>query len=149
LLGPIGGKAKVWAECLFADPIGDIALLGSPDTQELWNEAEAYEKLVDGAQPLSVGDMPSQAKAKLPGLDGRWIGCLAKLTRARIWITQADADFKGGMSGSPILIDDVAVGVFTTAGGRPDEVHKEGGPQACLTRNLPGWLLLDLSIRAA
>jgi hypothetical protein len=29
LLGPLGQKPTVWAECLFADPIGDIAVLGT------------------------------------------------------------------------------------------------------------------------
>ena len=30
LLGPLGGKCTVWAECLFADVMADIAVLGSP-----------------------------------------------------------------------------------------------------------------------
>ncbi len=33
LLGKIGSPRSVWAECLFADPIGDIAVLGAPDYQ--------------------------------------------------------------------------------------------------------------------
>jgi hypothetical protein len=28
LLGPLGDQPTVWTECLFADPIGDIAVLG-------------------------------------------------------------------------------------------------------------------------
>ena len=28
LLGPLGGRKTVWAECLFADPISDVAVLG-------------------------------------------------------------------------------------------------------------------------
>jgi hypothetical protein len=46
LLGPIGGKCTVWAECRFVDPIADIAVLGQPDSQELADEAEAYDALV-------------------------------------------------------------------------------------------------------
>ena len=30
LLAPLGDDLAVWAECLFADPIADIAVLGSP-----------------------------------------------------------------------------------------------------------------------
>src|SRR6266849_3477352 len=52
LLGPIGDQPKVWAECLFVDPIGDIAVLGSPDTQILPNEADMYEALTGAAVPL-------------------------------------------------------------------------------------------------
>jgi hypothetical protein len=31
LLGPLGGKPTVWVECLFADHIFDLAVLGPPD----------------------------------------------------------------------------------------------------------------------
>src|SRR5271156_6016122 len=43
LLGPLGEKPQVWAACLFADPISDIAVLGSPDEEVLYEEAGAYE----------------------------------------------------------------------------------------------------------
>ena len=36
----------VWAECLFADPVADIAVLGVPDEQYLSSEAAAFEALV-------------------------------------------------------------------------------------------------------
>lgn len=38
LLGSLdGSKSGVWAECLFADPVADIAVLGRPDDQALRN----------------------------------------------------------------------------------------------------------------
>jgi hypothetical protein len=40
LLGHIGVEPSVWAECLFVDPIADIAVLGSPDTQVLGKQAD-------------------------------------------------------------------------------------------------------------
>ena len=40
LLGPLGGECSVWAECLFVDPVGDIAVLTGPDSQELYRQAE-------------------------------------------------------------------------------------------------------------
>ena len=36
LLGELSGEPTVWAECLFADPISDVAVLGPPDNQELY-----------------------------------------------------------------------------------------------------------------
>jgi hypothetical protein len=45
LLGPLGSEPTVCAECLFADPVADIAVLGSPDNQMLWEQAQAYEAL--------------------------------------------------------------------------------------------------------
>src|SRR5437867_2361147 len=48
LLGPLGRKKPtVWAECLFVDPVADIAVLGPPDGQELYDEWGAYERLVE------------------------------------------------------------------------------------------------------
>src|SRR5260221_2874521 len=40
-------KRHVWAECIFVDPIADIAGLWSPDGQELYEQAEAYDALTD------------------------------------------------------------------------------------------------------
>src|ERR1035437_7130431 len=40
LLGSLGEKPAVWAECLFADPIGDVAVLGPPDDQQPSDEFE-------------------------------------------------------------------------------------------------------------
>jgi S1-C subfamily serine protease len=41
-IGPLGGKRLVSAECLFMDPIADLAVFGSPDTQNLYEQAIAY-----------------------------------------------------------------------------------------------------------
>ena len=49
LLGSLGEDApKVWAECLFADPIGDIAVLGPPDGELVHDEADAYQPVEKG-----------------------------------------------------------------------------------------------------
>lgn len=55
LLGPLGGEPTVWAECLFADPIADVAVLGRPDNQELSDEADAYDLLLEGMETLLAG----------------------------------------------------------------------------------------------
>jgi hypothetical protein len=36
----------VCAECLFVDPVADIALLGPPDSQDLGEQHEAYERMI-------------------------------------------------------------------------------------------------------
>lgn len=46
LLSPLGQEPSVWAACFFFDPIGDIAVLGPPDDQELSDEYNAYTALV-------------------------------------------------------------------------------------------------------
>ncbi len=40
LVGPLGRKRAVCAECLFVDPVADIALLGPPDSQDLGEQHE-------------------------------------------------------------------------------------------------------------
>jgi hypothetical protein len=146
MLGPLGGEAIVCAECVFIDPIGDIAVLRSPDSQELWDEAEAYEKLVDAAQPLPVGDMADEAQARLPSLDQRWIECKAHVRpNGMIHVFEVAEGIEGGMSGSPIVVDGVAVGVVTCSGGGLGKPHTEGS-EARLSRNLPGWLLREFGI---
>jgi len=45
LLGPLGAKPTVWAECLFVDPISDLAVLGAPDSQALCDKNKEYEAL--------------------------------------------------------------------------------------------------------
>ena len=43
---------KVWAECEFADPVADIAVLAKPDDQALREEANAYDELIEEAEAL-------------------------------------------------------------------------------------------------
>jgi len=47
LLAPLGGKPAVGAEWLFADPITDIAVLGRPYEVIFFEEADAYEALLE------------------------------------------------------------------------------------------------------
>jgi Trypsin-like peptidase domain len=49
LLGPLRGDRSVWAECCFVDPIADIAMLGTLDSQVLPDEADSFEALVSTA----------------------------------------------------------------------------------------------------
>jgi hypothetical protein len=146
LLGPIGETSTVWAECVFVDPIGDIAVLAQPDGQELPAEWEAYQNLVDAAGALRVGDMAEDTTAWVMNLDGMWMSCRARALRA-IMISEAHCGITAGMSGSPILSSSgLAVGVLSVSGGKPNEPHTEGGPQARLRAHLPGWLLQEVQV---
>jgi Trypsin-like peptidase domain len=144
LLGSLGEKPAVWAECLFADPIGDVAVLGPPDDQQPSDEFEAYETLVDAAAKLQIADAPQNGSAWLLSLDGRWCRCTVRHSGSILWISNAADGIVGGMSGSPIVADDgSAIGIVCTSGGGIG-VHTEGGPNPRLTHNLPGWLLRQL-----
>jgi hypothetical protein len=161
LLGPLGGDATVSAECLFVDPIADIAVLGSPDSQALFQEAEAYEAFVEEASALKIGALPDGdgfKKAPLhPGfllsLDGNWNKCAVQVggndAWGRLWIRDAKEGIVGGMSGSPILVQGKAVGLVSVSGGAVDGLHNEGGPNPRLTANLPSGLLSRLACKAS
>jgi hypothetical protein len=60
LLGSLGAEPAVPVECLFVDPIADIAVLGSPDDQAHYGEyaAAAYEALIGPMVPLRVTSPP-------------------------------------------------------------------------------------------
>src|SRR5262249_631718 len=61
LLGPLGREPTVWAECLFVDPIGDIAVLGPPDSQALDEQCKAYKTFIQALVPLSIADVPKSS----------------------------------------------------------------------------------------
>jgi hypothetical protein len=171
LLGPLGGRYTVMAECLFVDPVADLAVLGPPDNQALYEQAEAYEALTESVTPMVLADLPltgSSVKRKLPNggeiaipmprkgegparllsLDGKWFACRLTATERSLWIWDAEQPIVGGMSGSPIVNDTgAAVGVCCTAGGLVGHEPREGGPNPFLTRQLPGWFLDEIKAR--
>lgn len=158
LLGPLDGDANVWAECLFVDPVADVAVLGEPDDQEIGAAIElpddntpndAYHNLTDEPIPFRIGRIAQQGWewegwARLLGLDGEWVRVKASLHGRRLWI-EGTPHNQPGISGSPILGDDgSAIGVVVMGG---ETVTAEGarsparsGPHPVLAHDLPGWL---------
>lgn len=116
LLGPLSAKPSIWAECLFADPIADIAVLCSPDNQELPEEAERFDELVEAATALAIAAAGNAKKAQVLSLNAEW---LAVTIEARApWLMIAEADkIASRMSGSPIInTRGEAVGLISTSG---------------------------------
>jgi hypothetical protein len=134
LLAPLGAEPVVWAQCLFADPIADIAVLGQPDSQHFGDEDEAYDELIDGMTTLAVADAPAQGtelvslaggyqfKNPTPGegparvlsLEGDWRKGRV-LRRGSILSLEPKGLFVCGMSGSPIIdANGAATGVIST-----------------------------------
>lgn len=135
LLARLGRKPSIWAECLFADPVSDLAVLGEPDGQVLSDEADAYRRLMEAVTPIAITDAPKSGPAWLLLLDGNWFSCTVKTVgHGPLWLSHAAEHIKGGMSGSPVIsADGMAMGIVCTG----------SGPNARLTSHLPGWLLCD------
>ena len=157
LLGPLSAEPAVWAECLFVNPIADIAVLGSPDNQVLSEQADAYEHLVASVTPLAIADAPKMGRkrvklpygggsfevdapgrgsARLLSLDGEWLKCT--VTRRGVGLSVDDQRLvASGMSGSPIIsADGEAIGLVSTGGLNP-----------VLRDNLPAWFFPKLDRR--
>ena len=58
LLGPLGHEPFLSAECVFVDPIADIAVLGSPDTDTFDTEADRFF----GHVGLRIGHIPETSE---------------------------------------------------------------------------------------
>ena len=144
LLGPLAEEPTVWADCLFVDPVADIAVLGSPDNQSLYKQAEAYEELTNNGLPLRIANFPEQCDGWLLSLDKEWFRCKASrcFERGPIWIEDAKQGIVGSTSGSPIInTKGHAIGVLTCSAGCGDEPHTKSGPSPSLVGNLPGWFV--------
>jgi hypothetical protein len=103
LIGPLGGELIATAECLFADPVRDVAVLGPPDTDYMSDfvaacavdlnmfdppvkpdevaaahaylqEAAACEQLIATATTLPIAyPVVEKARAWVLSLDGEWV----------------------------------------------------------------------------
>ena len=139
----LGEDRRVSVECLFADPVSDIAVLGQADPQSCAEEAIEYSRFDEGIQqPFRIGDASDEIThdidAWLVSLDGHLFRC--KMRGA--CIHQAAEDIAGGMSGSPILGNDGrAIAVLTNGRGIVEERCRESDRSPFLTKQLPGWIL--------
>lgn len=109
LLAALGRKPAVFAECLFADPISDIAVLGSPGDLELSDQADAYEALMESVTPRPIADAPEQGQGWLLSLDGTWFRCSVAYNKrldGPLVISNTEQPIVFGMSGSPVLSSD-------------------------------------------
>lgn len=139
LVGVLDQEPTITVECLFADPVADVAVLGEPDDHALSDEAEAYRAFVEEREGLRIA---AEQNAALPvhnrkgawlTLEGKWVQHSLEVNERCVWTGERS---ESGMSGSPIILDTVrrtVVGVVASS-----EVHPR------LVTALPAWLLRKL-----
>ena len=124
LLGELSTEPCIWAECVFADLIADIAVLSQPDSQELCEKSDAFERFVASRTPLRVGAFTDGSPVWLRTLAGTWERGIVEpqggfagfaITLA---ITGAKLGILPGASGSPIVSDlGTAIGIISCGRG--------------------------------
>lgn len=135
-LGPLGEEPTVWAECVFVDPIADLAVLSQPDNQSLFAEADGYEHLVEDRIALRIGRFRVRSPGWSMTLGGQWERCEVSHAGSWLRIECANPDVGvPGTSGSPILMNDGrAVGVISD----PPDLNPN------LANRLPALLLAEI-----
>jgi hypothetical protein len=145
VLGTLGEEPSVVAECCFADPVADIAVLARPSDMEL---TEGYDSFTEDRTALVTGCPPPRMAAVLNGwvldLGGIWFRCLIKYFKdGSLWLSDTERAVQGGMSGSPILSENgLAIGVVSSSNIQ----GTESGPNPAVACHLPTWLLRELSV---
>ena len=139
LLGALGqSRPSIWAECLFVDPVTDVAVLGAPDDTNPRDEWLAYRDLIDARPALPISKLIGSRLAWLFGRNGEWERCAASSSPLENHVLIQHAATEGtepGTSGSPIILaNGHAVGIISTG------QHLNPRLSDCL----PGWLLAKL-----
>ena len=141
LLGPLGAAPSIWAECLFVDPVSDLAVLGQPDGQAFNEDVDtAWDEFIEDIEPLEL-DAKRPTRGWILSLKRQWMPCTIQIKNyGNLVVKDLVGDIEGGMSGSPILSDNGrVVGVVSI---------NADWSQAHLPSALPQWLAQQLTHRS-
>ncbi len=107
LLAPLNSPPSILAECVFVDPVADLAVLVSPDNQIFFDKAFAFDDLVDSVPALNIA-AAKNGEAWMLSLEGVWAPCVLRVPAAAHWMASIHVEnflpgIAAGMSGSPII----------------------------------------------
>jgi hypothetical protein len=98
LIGPIGGDQIITVECLFVDPVSDIAILGEPDGQELHEQSEQYLEFTDAISPITIREGKRGEEIWALSLDGEFRPkTIMEIIQNRTLMLSPGLIFKSGM----------------------------------------------------
>lgn len=154
MLGLLGSAPTAPCECLFINPIADVAVVGVPDTQTFSDEADPCRALLECATPFRITEAPEKARGFLLSLEGEWFGCQVqwmKRVDGPLWVSKPVQPIEGGMSGSPIVSETGnAIGIVAASvmeNGKDAATDEFGASNPRLMRDLPLWLLRAQTMR--
>lgn len=150
LIGSLdGAEREICTECVFVDPIADVAILGEPDGDRFYDEWEAYNAFFEDRPALTIGTLDHPTQGWLLTLNGEWIEVAVDITKSRTWLSlpslsRATHDaIARGTSGSPILLGDRRVVGLISAGNMLNPALVQCLPARLLTT--VGWNLVELT----
>jgi hypothetical protein len=123
-----------------------LTVLGCPDSQDFFDEAEAYNALTNEAPALEVRQARN-GTGWILSLDGHWVRTELEVHQGLHGVSLQTGPTDAGMSGSPILNDNgravgvVVIGTETVHQATGEQKKERAGPQPILTLNLPVALL--------
>ncbi len=138
LLGALGEAPTIWAECVFVDPISDVAVLAEPDGQALFDACAAFEAFVEGRPTLRPKRLTeARTDAWVLTLAASWKPCSVERSDfTEKYVNLPNTKIAGGMSGSPIVLSDGSVVGVIGSGGSETQYQEQSAVPACL----PLWL---------
>lgn len=98
LIGPRDGNTEISVECVFVDPVSDIAVLGEVDNQVfLDGESKEYIEFVEASTPFAISNAPLEGSGFLYSLDGHWFSCkVQRQPDGPLWIFEAEQEIAEG-----------------------------------------------------
>ena len=125
----------------FADPISDVAILGTPDAQAFSGGASLYEDCVS-CSPIEVyfGDLPSASPCRSATETGVGLpdtGTAELFPNHRIFV-ETEKEILPGPSGGPIVFQGNLIAVVSSTNEDPDD-GVFNGVHPLLAKTLPRW----------
>ena len=144
-------KGELVATVVAVEPVADIAVLGPPDDQMLFNEAQEYEQFCEQTRPVALCSRRKSFTGKIPihilSPSLKWIDGTANVIRPcrPTAFVVAESEVKNGASGGPIIDDAAALigltSIFSVP-ARPGGANDGPAPRPRFA--LPIWVYQDI-----
>jgi hypothetical protein len=139
-------KGEIKASPLAVEPVSDIAVLGSLDSQAFADDADRFDRFCECTKPVPLCTKDFDLFKKFPvyisNHDGKWVRGMATQgnTNANALAIEADEQIEGGASGGPIITESgELVGIVSQF----NESHGDGKCDGMTPRphiSLPVWV---------